>query len=142
MKPTKRYRADRARRYKRRRQSGPKSWAFALLIGLALLRWGGFYPAERYPEYFGLVVTVTSVRSFQGLVTHVRDGDTIKIDSVSIRFGSLDCAEMNTSAGMRAAARMRSLVSGETQSCYLNGRTSYERKIVGFDCRTGGILAL
>lgn len=129
MKPTKRYRADRARRYKRRRQSGPKSWAFALLIGLALLGWGGFYAAKRYPEYIRLVVTVTSVRSFQGFVTHVRDGDTIEVEGVSIRFGSLDCPEMNTSAGQRVAARMRSLVSGETLSCYLNGRTSYERKI-------------
>lgn len=46
-----------------------------------------------------------------------------------IRFGSLDCPEMNTSAGQRAAARMRSLVSGETLTCYLNGRASYERKI-------------
>ena len=129
MKPKKRYRADRARRYKHRRQNGPKSWTFTLLIGLALLGWVGFYAAERYPEYFGLVVTVTSVRSFQGLVTHVRDGDTIEVESVPIRFGSLDCPEMNTSAGQRAAARMQSLVAGEILSCYLNERTSYERKI-------------
>ena len=46
-----------------------------------------------------------------------------------IRFGSLDCPEMNTNAGHRAAARMQTLVSGETLTCYLNGRASYERKI-------------
>ena len=129
MKPAKRYRADRRSRYKQRRQDGPKSWAFTLLVGLALLGWGGFYAAERYPEYFGPVVTVTSVRSILGHVTHVRDGDTIEVDGVPIRFGSLDCPEMNSSAGQRAATRMQTLVSGETLRCYLNGRTSYDRKI-------------
>lgn len=129
MKRAKRYGRQRTRRSRQRGLNGPKSWAFRLLIGLVLVGWGGFYATERYPEYFGPVVTATSVRSFQGPVTHVRDGDTIEVDGVPIRFGSLDCPEMNTSAGQRAAARMRSLVSGETLTCYLNGRASYERKI-------------
>ena len=129
MMPAKRYRADRRRRYKQRSHDGSKSWAFRLLIGLVLVGWGGFYTAERFPEYVGPVVVATSLQSLQGRVSHVRDGDTIEVDGVPIRFGSLDCPEMNTSAGQRAAASMRSLVSGEILTCYLNGRASYERKI-------------
>ena len=47
----------------------------------------------------------------------------------AIRFGSLDCAESGTVDGNRATERMRTLIRGQTLTCYLNGRTSYDRKI-------------
>jgi endonuclease YncB( thermonuclease family) len=97
----------------------------AIALGIVLIYKG----AERFPEYFGPVVAASSSREIVGRVTHVRDGDTIEVSGVPIRFGSLDCAESGTSVGERATARMRTLVARQTLTCYLNGRTSYDRKI-------------
>jgi endonuclease YncB( thermonuclease family) len=99
------------------------------VAGLALLGLGAFHAAERYPEYVGPLVAFLSVETVRGQVNHVRDGDTIELKGVPIRFGSLDCPELNSVAGRRAAARMRRLVAGQSLTCYLNGRSSYERKI-------------
>ncbi|MFP1631953.1 thermonuclease family protein [Zhengella sp. ZM62] len=97
----------------------------AITLGLVFMYIG----AERFPEYFGPVVAISSGQEIVGRVTHVRDGDTIEVSGIPIRFGSLDCAESGTSAGERATARMRTLVAGQILTCYLNGRTSYDRKI-------------
>lgn len=113
----------------RRKRPRSGSRVFAFLMGLAFLGWVGFHAVERFPEYVGPLVVATSTRTVEGLVTHVRDGDTIEVEGIPIRFGSLDCPEMNTSAGKRAAARMRTLIAGEIVACHLNGRSSYERKI-------------
>lgn len=129
MKPARRYKATSRRRSRRRHNRGPGSRLFGLLVGLALVGWAGFHAAERFPEYLGPVVAATSLQKLQGPVSHVRDGDTIEVNGVPVRFGSLDCPEMNTSAGRRAAERMRALVSDEILTCHLNGRASYDRKI-------------
>lgn len=88
-----------------------------------------FLAIERAPEYLAPLVRASSLRTFSGLVTHVRDGDTIEVNGVPIRFGSLDCAERGTGEGQIATARMRSLIRGQTLTCYLNGRSSYDREI-------------
>ncbi|MGC9445661.1 thermonuclease family protein [Cereibacter johrii] len=62
-------------------------------------------------------------------MTRVRDGDTIKVDHVPIRFGSLDCAERDAPEGMAARRHMQELISGRRLVCDLNGRTSHDRKI-------------
>lgn len=85
--------------------------------------------AEKFPEYLGPLGATSSNQKIVGRVTHVRDGDTIEVSGVPIRFGSLDCPESGTSAGERATRRMRKLVAGQTLTCHLNGRTSYDRKI-------------
>lgn len=97
----------------------------AIVLGLVLVYKG----AERFPEYLGPVIAISSSQEIVGTVTHVRDGDTIEVSGVPVRFGSLDCAESGTSDGNRATEKMRSLVTGQTLTCYLNGRTSYDRKI-------------
>jgi hypothetical protein len=97
----------------------------ALAFGFVVL----FKGAERFPEYFGPIVAVSSSQEIIGRVTHIRDGDTIEVSGVPIRFGSLDCAEAGTSSEEKATARMRTLVLRQTLTCYLNGRTSYDRKI-------------
>lgn len=131
MKSAKRYQRIFRRRIKRTTRSafGSGYSIVRLLVVLALAGWAVFHAAERYPELLGPVVSGISIETVQGRVSHVRDGDTIEVEDVPIRLGSLDCAEMNTSAGLRAAARMRNLVSGEIVICHLNGRTSYDRKI-------------
>lgn len=100
-----------------------------LVIGAVIFGTLSFMAAERFPEYFDRVVVMTSTGSVVGPVTRVRDGDTIEVAGVPIRFGSLDCAERGTVAGQQATARMRSLISDQTLVCYLNGRASYDRKI-------------
>lgn len=115
-------------------RSGNRRRDFRPTVGLVLVVFAVaflvvFKGAERFPEYFGPVVSLISPREVVGTVTHVRDGDTIEVAGVPIRFGSLDCAESGTSAGDRATRRMRTLVAGQRLTCYLNGRTSYDRKI-------------
>lgn len=115
-----------------RRRSNKSFWqpSFGLVLAAMALGFIVIYKgAERFPEYLGPVVAVSSSQEIVGRVTHVRDGDTIEVSGVPIRFGSLDCAESGSNAGERATARMRTLVAGQTLTCYLNGRTSYDRKI-------------
>jgi endonuclease YncB( thermonuclease family) len=113
------------------------SIAFAVsVVGVA-----AFHATERFPEYVGPIVTLTATEAITGRVTHVRDGDTIEVAGIPIRFGSLDCAEGDTSEGQRATAKMRGLVVGERLTCHLNGRTSYDRKIGSCQLRDGRDLA-
>lgn len=91
----------------------------------------GFFAIERFPEYLGPLPGLTALQTVEGPVTHIRDGDTIEVAGVPIRFGSLDCAERDTRDGQTATIQMRELVSGQslTLSCALNGRSSHDRKI-------------
>lgn len=121
-----------------------RGWQSAVAAAVAIFVLGGvalYHAVERFPEYFGPVVAVISTDNIVGPVTHVRDGDTIEVAGVPIRFGSLDCAERDTAAGQRATARMRSLVAGQTLICHLNGRTSYDRKIGSCTMQDGRDLA-
>ncbi|MCV6825674.1 MULTISPECIES: thermonuclease family protein [Halocynthiibacter] len=111
------------------------------LVVAACLGFVAFKAAERFPEYLGHVVSLTATKTISGRVTRVRDGDTIEVSGVPIRFGSLDCAEANTSEGQRATARMRTLVVGQRLTCHLNGRTSYDRKIGSCQMNDGRDLA-
>ena len=94
-------------------------WA---LVGVALL---ALYPRiERAMDSAS-----ASVPQVEGLVTHVRDGDTIEVGATAIRFRTLDCAERGTVAGDRATDRMRRLAHGAHVICDLDGRQSYDREI-------------
>ncbi|WP_124088722.1 thermonuclease family protein [Pseudogemmobacter humi] len=89
----------------------------------------GFMAVERFPEHLGSLPELTARRMIEGAASHIRDGDTIEVSGVPVRFGSLDCAERNTRAGQIAAARMRELVTGQVLVCALNGRSSHDRSI-------------
>lgn len=128
----------------RSKEPAPPSWYRLLSTGLFAALGAAylcFLVAERAPEYFGFLVRATSSRTVSGPVTHVRDGDTIEVSRIPIRFGSLDCAERDTAQGQRATAHMRSLISGENLTCYLNGRTSYDRMIGSCTLQDGRDLA-
>ena len=64
-----------------------------------------------------------------GMVTHVRDGDTVEVRGVPVQIANLDCAERGTSAGDRATALMRQLAAGASATCTLEGRRSYDREV-------------
>ena len=90
---------------------------------------GAYQSVERFPEYLGPLVALTSVETIQGPVTHIRDGDTIEVGGVPVRFGSLDCAESGTRAGEAATVAITQIIAGANLTCHLNGRSSYDRKI-------------
>jgi len=43
----------------------------------------------------------SKISILSGLITHVRDGDTIIVGSIPIRLAALDCPEKNSTKGMR-----------------------------------------
>ena len=67
--------------------------------------------------------------SVSGIVTHVRDGDTVEVLGVPVRIANLDCAERGTAAGQAATTRMRELAKMGAFSCSLHGRQSYDREV-------------
>ncbi len=105
--------------------------------------------ARAAKEYLGLIfagvillgaLTIGASREFgnratrtgsmlEGRVTHVRDGDTIEVGGVPVRLATLDCAEKGTAKGNAATVEMRSIASGKSATCYLQGRRSYDREI-------------
>lgn len=89
----------------------------------------GFLAIERFPEHLGRISELTALRVIEGPVSHIRDGDTIEVAGTPIRFGSLDCAERGTPGGQVATERLRELIAGQSLTCALNGRTSYDRSI-------------
>lgn len=123
------------------RESGPGRIILPGLLMLAFLCFALFQAVERFPEHVGPLVAATSLETIQGRVTHVRDGDTIEVKGVPIRFGSLDCAERDMREGQHATARMRSLTSGATLTCHLTGRSSYDRRIGSCQLSDGRDLA-
>jgi hypothetical protein len=64
-----------------------------------------------------------------GWVSRVRDGDTIEVAGVAVRFANVDCAERGTVAGDAATRAMRELADGRQVRCDLIGRRSYDREI-------------
>ena len=88
-----------------------------------------FMAVERFPEHLAALPELTALRVIEGPVSHVRDGDTIEVAGTPVRFGSLDCAERGTAVGDAATGRVRELVAGQSLTCALNGRSSYDRSI-------------
>lgn len=71
-----------------------------------------------------------------GVVTHVRDGDTIEVARRPIRLGGLTCDERGTVLGDQATAAMRRLVQGRQVQCTLNGERTHDREVGR--CRLAG----
>ena len=88
------------------------------------------YGQERYADFRDDIREKTEAqRTISGPVTKIRDGDTIEVKHVPIRFQKLDCAETGTADGERATEHMVDLVWGESLTCDLTGRKSYDRWI-------------
>lgn len=65
----------------------------------------------------------------EGTVTKVRDGDTIEIGQIPLRFQGLTCDELDTKKGQMARDLLNGILLGKRVTCELNGQTSYERLI-------------
>ena len=126
--PKRRRSKRKARSYRPKRKGG--IWSkVGIVIGAAAVIYGIANPVKRFPEHVPWLVELTSTRTITGPVTHVRDGDTIEVKGVPIRFSSLDCPELATDEGRAAKAGMQVLVAGHEVSCHLSGGKSYDREI-------------
>ncbi|MCZ4283159.1 hypothetical protein O4H49_20445 [Kiloniella laminariae] len=65
----------------------------------------------------------------EGVVTHVRDGDTIEVLSVPIRLEGLHVPELGSRAGDDAKTFVSQLLKGKSVSCSLAGPKSYDRHV-------------
>jgi endonuclease YncB( thermonuclease family) len=72
-----------------------------------------------------------------GIVTHVRDGDTIVVGNTPIRLAGLHAPELNESGGPSAAAAMREMVEGRRVECLFTGERSYDREVA--ICKRAGV---
>ena len=70
-----------------------------------------------------------------GIISHVRDGDTIEVDGIPIRLAALDCPEKNTKPGQEAARAAESY-ENLAVTCELTGARTYDR-FVGY-CKVDG----
>lgn len=99
-------------------------------IGLAVIAAIAVVSGEfSRPDSSPVGSTSRATPSVTGTVDHVRDGDTLEVAGVPIRFETLNCAELGTEEGEKAKMRMRELALGELLSCQLAGRASYDRQI-------------
>ncbi len=67
--------------------------------------------------------------TLEGVVSHVRDGDTIELGPIAIRLEGIAAPEGNEPGGAIAADAMRDLVLGEDLRCDLTGDRSHDRVI-------------
>jgi len=117
----------------------PGLWGLVVILALAVSygamnRGGPHRPGETARRQM-------PARLVMGTVTHVRDGDTIEVDGLPVRFARLDCAERGTLAGRRATRRMRALAGGQSVRCRLTGARSYDRRIGSCQLSDGRDLA-
>ena len=64
-----------------------------------------------------------------GTVTHVRDGDTIEVGKIPIRFNGVSAPELDEPLGRASKQFMLELVDGEDVRCELTGAKTYDRLV-------------
>ncbi len=67
--------------------------------------------------------------TLEGVVSHVRDGDTIELGPIAIRLEGIAAPERDEPGGAAAADAMRDLVLGKEVRCDLTGDRSHDRVI-------------
>ena len=70
--------------------------------------------------------------TLSGVISHIRDGDTIEVGDIPVRIAALDCPENDTEEG-KAASRFALQFENSKVICDLTGAMSYKR-LVGY-CR-------
>ena len=77
----------------------------------------------------GLTTTAAAESTLTGLVTHVRDGDTIELGELPIRLNGVSAPELNEPFGPQSKQFMRDLVIGKIVRCELSGEKTYDRRV-------------
>jgi endonuclease YncB( thermonuclease family) len=81
------------------------------------------------------------LRPVVGLVTHVRDGDTIEVNRMPIRLNGLHAPEPHEPGGAEATAWMIEHTRGQIITCRLNGEKNNDRWIGICSNRDGDLAA-
>ena len=63
----------------------------------------------------------------RGVVSHVRDGDTIEVENIPIRLNGVSAPELDEPLGQASKTYMRELVLNKSVYCELNGEKTYDR---------------
>ena len=69
-----------------------------------------------------------AVTVLQGVITHVRDGDTLEINEIPVRISALDCPENTTNSG-KSATRFAKRFKNKQAICELTGAKTYDREV-------------
>lgn len=64
-----------------------------------------------------------------GIVSHVRDGDTIEVENIPIRLNGVSAPERNEPLHTEGKVFMRGLVEGKPVKCFLNGERTHDRLV-------------
>lgn len=80
-------------------------------------------------------------RQLIGLVTHVRDGDTIVVAGVPVRLNGLHAPEINERGGVAARDWMIEHTRGQQVICRLNGDKTHDRLVGVCENRDGDLAA-
>ena len=77
--------------------------------------------------FLGIMPAFASESLLTGLVTKVRDGDTIEVGNVPVRLNGISAPELSETLGEASRSFMVELVYGKRVRCELNGEKTYDR---------------
>ena len=66
-------------------------------------------------------------RSISGFVTHVRDGDTIEVAGLAVRFDGVAAPELSELYGEQSKRALEGLVAGKRIGCELTDKKTHDR---------------
>ena len=64
-----------------------------------------------------------------GIVTHVRDGDTIEVGKIPIRLNGVSAPELHEYLGDKSKKFMTNMIIGRHLKCELSGAKTYDRYV-------------
>ncbi len=76
---------------------------------------------------FLIIATEANAAELHGIVSYVRDGDTIEVENIPIRLNGVSAPELDEPLGPESKAFMHELVIGQSVHCELNGEKTYDR---------------
>ena len=74
-----------------------------------------------------LIPTLANAADLRGIVSHVRDGDTIEVENIPIRLNGVSAPELDEPLGQASKTYMQELVLNKSVYCELNGEKTYDR---------------
>lgn len=74
-----------------------------------------------------LIPSIAIAAELRGTVSHVRDGDTIEVESIPIRLNGVSAPELDEPLGQASKTYMQELVLNKHIQCELKGEKTYDR---------------
>ena len=101
-----------------------------LIIRIKFIIFFIFVAFHAFANNTSKTLPLSKLSNLTGIVTHVRDGDTIIIGAIPIRLAALNCPEKDTDKGKYATEIAKQFL-GEMANCDLTGAKTYDR-FVGY----------